>query len=160
MNSVKTLHAARPVALSLVETLVGGVFLIAGIAKLLDLQAFHDSLVNLPMLGGTAAGLVTILIPNVEATLGICFILGHHTGMLRAAACALALSFALLALYWVGHGMKTGCACLGKIKTPPERALWIFARDVALALMTAYIYYGRRGQDRRLESSRSSESLP
>ena len=140
---MKTLSTLRPSFISLLELLVGSILIIAGVAKLFDLHSFHDSLLNLPMLGGTGAGLVTILIPNIEVTLGICLALGYQTAPIRGATCALSLSFTLVALFWVAHGMQTKCACLGPIQLPPEAPVMILARNLLLTLTTAYIYYYR-----------------
>jgi uncharacterized membrane protein YphA (DoxX/SURF4 family) len=144
------LRALKPITLSLSEVLIGSLLLIVGVAKLYDLQGFHDTLVNLPMLSGTTAGLVTVLIPNIEVTLGICLVLGSHTELIRAATCALALLFTVVALYWLAHGMRTACGCVGSVNLSPEEPVLIFGRNLILALVTGIIYYFRRTEVRPL----------
>lgn len=151
------LRTLKPIALSLLEVLIGGLLLTAGVAKLCDLRGFHDALVNLPMLNGTTTGLVTVLIPNIEVTLGICLVLGYQTELIRGTTCALALSFTVVSLFWVAHGMRAGCGCVGTVNLPPEDPVLILGRNLILALATAFVFYSRRSEGRRLAQPQAKE---
>lgn len=116
---------------------IGIVFMIAGLSKLANLQEFHDSLANLPFLNGTLTGLVSIILPNVEATLGACLILRNHSRTIFSATAVLSLCFVLVTIYWIEHGMKRNCGCFGSVTSAIGSRTWILVRN--LALLTASV---------------------
>src|SRR5487761_2304707 len=111
---------------------LGAVFLSAGLAKLANLQDFHDSLANLPFLDGTMAGIVSILIPNVEVTLGACLILGNHSRAIYTTMALLSLCFLLVTMYWFQYGIQSNCGCFGSATAGVGNKTWMLPRNFAL----------------------------
>jgi uncharacterized membrane protein YphA (DoxX/SURF4 family)/peroxiredoxin len=117
--------------------LLAGVFLTAGIGKLLDLagsrQAMRDF--GLPDRAATIAG---TLLPVVELTIGVALIFAPSARWGAVAALALLLVFIAGIARAMARGEEPDCHCFGQIHSAPAGPLTL-ARNVALAACAAVI---------------------
>jgi uncharacterized membrane protein YphA (DoxX/SURF4 family) len=120
--------------------LLGVTLLVASIAKLGDLQGFHDSLENLPFLHGGTAGLISVVLPNLELTLAVCLLVGMDAWPIDLAANLLFLCFTLVAVYWLRHGLHRGCACLGSPLVVPAAPVQILLRNAGLLTASSFLW--------------------
>jgi uncharacterized membrane protein YphA (DoxX/SURF4 family) len=120
---------------------VGGVFVVAGVLKSLDVVGFARDIALHKILGpGTSAVLARILVP-LEIVTGLAAILGYRRRLaLAVLAASLVVFIAATGWAWA-HGNTEGCGCFGRYaaRTPleviVEDALMLAGCALALVLM-------------------------
>ena len=119
------------------QLLLAGVFLTAGIGKLLDLagsrQAMRDF--GVPDRAATIAG---TLLPVVELAIGVALIFAPSARWGALAALALLLTFIAGIARAMARGEEPDCHCFGQIHSAPAGPLTL-ARNAALAGCAAVI---------------------
>lgn len=90
---------------------IGILFLMAALPKLRDPEGFAQSIANYKILPVVAERVVALVLPPLEALLGVCLILG----VLDAGASALALALMIVFTVAVGSALSRGldisCGC-------------------------------------------------
>jgi uncharacterized membrane protein YphA (DoxX/SURF4 family)/peroxiredoxin len=138
--------------------LLAGVFLTAGIGKLLDLagsrQAMRDF--GVPDRAATIAG---TLLPVVELTIGVALIFAPSARWGALAALALLLTFIAGIARAMARGEEPDCHCFGQIHSAPAGPLTL-ARNAALAGCAAVIVaYGSGPAGDAWVNARSASEL-
>lgn len=125
-----------------VRLALGGVWLYAGAAKLLDPAQSVAAVRAYELLPGSLVQPVGQLLPVVEVVVGAMLVLGLLT---RGAAVVSAVLFALfiagIASVWA-RGMTIDCGCFGGGGYDPNAAdqyPWEIARDSALLLLSLFL---------------------
>jgi len=123
--------------------LLGLIFLVASFSKIGDLADFHQSLDKLRFLPVWGGGLVTLLVPGLELTLGLCLLSRMARREAVFVAGALLLVFLGLSVEASLAGTTSSCNCF-KLPTPSWLTLqgWgIVARNVALLGLSGVAWF-------------------
>jgi len=130
-----------------VRIALGGVFIYAGILKILDPVAFAGSVAAYKIMPYELNYLVAATLPWVETACGILLVVGYRV---KAAACiilAMNLVFMVALASTIARGLDIDCGCFkqGGEKTPAWMAI---LRDV-LFLAAAIFLVGKKERTRR-----------
>lgn len=131
----------------LVRSLLGLLFLYAGILKLGDLQNFATVINDFGLLPETLVWPVAVMLPLVELLAALGLLLDMR-GALAALVILLVLFIAVLA-YGILLGLDIDCGCFGP--EDPEAQVYgslhsSLARDVAMMTGAVYLYWWRHTQ--------------
>lgn len=145
----------------LARLILGGVLLVAGSIKVVDLDASVRSVVAYDLFSYEIAEFIGITLPILEVALGVLLILGLLTRPTAALGGLVMLVFiAGIASAWA-RGLSIDCGCFGDggpvSENQTEYAQEI-ARDVGLALAGAYLVWRPRTPfsiDNRLQPQRN-----
>ena len=97
----------------LFRTVVGGIFLVSGLAKIADPVRFLLTLREFQLLPGTLESFLAVYLPWLEFLLGLCVVLGvlHRTASLMIAGLN---GFFIIAIGSVmARGIVVDCGCFG-----------------------------------------------
>ena len=99
----------------LIRIIVGGMFIITGISKIIDPVLFAKEISFYRMLPDFSVNLFAIILPWIELIVGVLFILGIRvkTNILLLAGMLLMFNFAV-AVAWA-RGLNINCGCFSNI---------------------------------------------
>jgi uncharacterized membrane protein YphA (DoxX/SURF4 family) len=121
----------RRVLTTLLRVALGAIFLMAALPKLRDPEAFALSISNYRMLPVFAERVLALVLPPLEALVGVCLILG----VLDAGASAIVLALMVIFTAAVGsalaRGLDISCGCFDT-KAGEKIALGKLAENLAL----------------------------
>jgi len=134
--------AARRTAL--LRLIVGGIFLISGLAKIADPVRFLLTLREFRLLPGVLESFLAVYLPWLEFLLGLCVVLGilHRTSALLIAGLN---GFFIVAIGSViARGIEVDCGCFGLLADVlhlPDMADWkAIVRDLVFMVMCVYLF--------------------
>ena len=132
----------------LARSVVGGVWLVAGLLKLPDPHENVLAVRAYQLLPEAVVPLVGHALPIVEVLVGVCLLLGLLTRGSAVLSGLLLVAFVLgIASAWA-RGLSIECGCFGGGAGPAENAQdeypWEIARDVGLLLLSAWLVWRPR----------------
>jgi uncharacterized membrane protein YphA (DoxX/SURF4 family) len=127
-----------------VRLLLGGLFLYAGLPKIMDTMGFASSIYNYKLFSSFVIGLTAAFIPWVEVLAGLALVLGVKV---RSAALIISLLFVVfisLAAISAIRGLDIDCGCFSGVE---RKANWMaMLEDIALLGCSFFIFYFDRGR--------------
>jgi uncharacterized membrane protein YphA (DoxX/SURF4 family) len=110
-----------------------GVWLVAGAAKLADLERFHVQVAAYKLLPGGLEAPFAYALPFVEVGIGLYLALGLLIRPTAILACALMLAFVVAMAQARARGLSLDCGCFGSLTRQPV-GLDTILRDALLGL--------------------------
>ena len=126
-------------ALLLFRVIVGGVFVWAGVLKIIDPLGFAQSIENYQVVSRVPAFLVALVLPWIEVLSGAFLILGV---LRRSSALLISLQligFIGLVAFALARGIDTSCGCFGSFSRRADLSL-ILTDAVLLALALTVLF--------------------
>ena len=119
--------------------LIGGIFLWAGVEKILSPFDFSVAIYNYRLFPGPVIGIAAAMIPWVEALAGLCLLVGFNTKGASAITSILLLTFVGLIIISAIRGLDIDCGCFGGV----ERKVGFQAilEDTALFIVSTSILF-------------------
>jgi len=114
--------------------ILGGIFIIAGIAKLLDTAEFVNTIASYDILSNSLAHFYGYLIPWVELFIGCSLVLGYSVSLSAAVSVPLIISFIIASSYALANAVGGGCGCFGTFFALSHQ--WAISVDVLLLLFS------------------------
>ena len=125
----------------LLRLVVGGVLLLAGIAKLADRMTFRQAVAEYEVLPGALERPFAALVPWLETALGMLLLLGLGTAVAASLAVPLFLSFAAAISINLARGRQFDCHCFGSVES--EGIGWpALLRSASLSLAALVVAVG------------------
>lgn len=127
----------------LLRLALGGIFLYAGVTKIVDPPAFAGSIAAYRLLPYFGNYLLAATLPWLELLCGLLLIVGHRVRVAAAILLLLNLLFMAAIASTIARGLDIDCGCFrqGGGKTSAWTALW---RDLLLVAMAGWL--ARRGK--------------
>ncbi|MBP1767120.1 MAG: DoxX family protein [Candidatus Aminicenantes bacterium] len=125
--------------LLLFRVIVGGVFVWAGVLKIIDPLGFAQSIENYQVVSRVPAFLVALVLPWIEVLSGAFLILGL---LRRSSALLISLQligFIGLVAFALARGIDTSCGCFGSFSRRADLSL-ILTDAVLLALALTVLF--------------------
>ncbi|MBU4320052.1 MAG: MauE/DoxX family redox-associated membrane protein [Thermodesulfovibrionales bacterium] len=128
--------------------LIGGVFLIAGLAKISDPVRFLFTLREFQLVPGMIERFLAVYLPWLEFILGLFIILGllHRTSSLILACLNTVFTLAILSV--IIRGIEVDCGCFGLLadilKLPDMADMKAVIRNIIFIGMCLYIFFAKR----------------
>lgn len=127
----------------------GGVFVFAGVHKLLDPVAFAADIANYQAFPDWTLNLAATVVPAVEILAGLAVLMGFKRRAGALVLGALNLAFMALILSVIMRDIDLSCGCFGKAAEASEVGWPAFFRDLGLmlAIVAAYLPAERKPDD-------------
>ncbi|GAA5163391.1 MauE/DoxX family redox-associated membrane protein [Ornithinimicrobium tianjinense] len=132
----------RDVVGTLSRLVVGGVLLVAGGLKLVDLTGAVQSVVAYQLFPYEVARFIGTTLPVVEVAVGLLLLLGLLTRAAAAAAALLLLAFVLGIVSAWARGLSIDCGCFGSggpVAPEDTRYLSEILRDLGLIILSGWL---------------------
>lgn len=130
----------HPWFLILIRIGLGGIFLYAGATKIINPQAFADSISTFQMLPPQFINLIALGLPPFEVILGIQLLFGWKLRAGLLAALLLALVFVMAIGQGIARGLPIDCGCFGSSEPSVLSAWFSFGRAFLLAVASAWAF--------------------
>ncbi len=123
--------------------LVGTVFMVAGVAKILFWRRFHDTLAAMELVPARVARIVSFILPPLELAAGTTLFAGQGSCLSAISATSLILAFLfVLNLYRWRGGKELICGCFADFEHKTSTSSLIF-RNLALLAAGTPILAGK-----------------
>lgn len=125
--------------------ILGGVFVYAGVSKVVAPREFAEIVVSYHILSAKVAIYFAYVLPWVEIMLGILLVLG--LGVKKAALILSVLLIAFIGAVLIRHfnGLAVSCGCFSPKSSGPVSIFLIIGRDAILLICGAYLVRGSYG---------------
>lgn len=132
-------HLAKAPVLTGIRILGGGLFVYAGIIKVIDPQHFRAAIASFQIVPETYLSPIALLLPPLEILAGGAWILNRVTRSAAVIQLALCLIFMGALGIAVWRGVPADCGCFGSLGASGLTNLWTaLIRDVLLACAIAW----------------------
>jgi len=126
-----------------VRLLIGGLFLYAGLPKIMDTMGFASSIYNYKLFSSLLIGLTAAFIPWVEVLAGLALVLGVKVRSAALIISLLLVVFVSLAAISAIRGLDIDCGCFSGVE---RKANWLaIYEDIALLGCSFFIFYLDQG---------------
>lgn len=119
---------------------VGGIFVYAGVVKILDPARFANDVANYRLLPSALVNTVAITLPWVETVAGILMVMGFWLPGSAMVITGLMGVFLVAIGQALARGLDINCGCFGTIEAGKIDALTL-ARDIGLFVCAAWLYW-------------------
>jgi len=124
------------------RTVLGGVFLYAGTTKVINPQAFADSIATFKILPPQLINLVALGLPPFEILLGLMLISGWKVRAASLAIAGLGIVFGIALGQAILRGLSVDCGCFGSGEPSALKTWSSFGR--AFLIFAASFWFYRR----------------
>jgi hypothetical protein len=125
----------------LCRLLFGAIFLAASVDKILQPAPFAQVIYNYQLLPDSTINLVAILLPWIEAVLGILILGGLCLPGALSLANLLLITFSSTLVYNLIRGFDVHCGCFS-VSVATHTSVWIYVlRDIAFLSLGAYLLF-------------------
>ncbi|MFH1123512.1 MAG: MauE/DoxX family redox-associated membrane protein [Pseudomonadota bacterium] len=133
-------HRSRILPL-VIRMILGIVFLLASIDKILHPEAFAEAITNYRILPDAIINLTAIVLPWIELMVGLCLVSGIWVPGASLLSALLLMVFLGAILFNVARGLDIECGCFILTDEADSTAsmLWYVVRDALLLLMALYL---------------------
>jgi uncharacterized membrane protein YphA (DoxX/SURF4 family) len=126
-------RGALPIVGLSIRLAAAAIWLVAGAAKVGDLEHFHAQVIQYRLLPHTFEAPFAYALPFVELLIGLYLAVGLLTRAAAAAGCVLMVAFLVAQSQAWARGLSLDCGCFGSL-THEQVGLATILRDVALGL--------------------------
>lgn len=116
------------------------IWLVAAIAKIVDLQHFHAQVDQYRLLPHAVEAPFAYILPFVELLIGLYLLVGLLTRAASILACVLLVLFIVAEAQAWARGLSLDCGCFGSL-THSHVGAWTIVRDLALGLPTLLLAF-------------------
>ena len=96
-----------------IRILVGLVFFVSGLLKIIDISSFRDIVISLGLFNGPLSFLASIIIPVLELLLGLMLLLGIYIRVTAIHINVLIILFSWVTFYVLNNKPELLCGCFG-----------------------------------------------
>lgn len=122
---------------------LAAVFLYAAAGKILDPQAFADTIANYQLLPGAAVNPIALFLPWLEAVCGVLLVAGRWVdGSLLVINGLLLVFIGALAINWY-RGIDVACGCFSTPAQGGSNYFFDIARDVIILAIGLWLVFRR-----------------
>jgi uncharacterized membrane protein YphA (DoxX/SURF4 family) len=116
-----------------IRLLAAGIWIVAGAAKIADLQHFHAQVQGYKLLPGSLEAPFAYALPFVEVAVGLYLLVGLLVGQAAILSCLLMLAFIAAMGQAYARGLSLECGCFGSLARQ-QIGIGSMLRDAALGL--------------------------
>jgi uncharacterized membrane protein YphA (DoxX/SURF4 family) len=102
---------SNKILILLVRVFLGGLFIVSGLDKIVDAQAFAISILNYKIVGTTLATLTATILPSLELLCGLSLILGLYPRTSALLIVMMLVGFTVLVASALFRGLDISCGC-------------------------------------------------
>jgi len=126
----------------MLEVVLGGLFLYAGLQKYLHTYEFAEAVLAYQLLPGSLVGAAAAALPWVEITAGLCLVVGLKRRSCLLLLTGLVAGFLVVIFITMARGLKIDCGC--GLFFQRQVGLGAVAEDAVLLCWAAGLYWRER----------------
>lgn len=133
---------------------LGGIFIYAGVTKILDPEEFALAIYNYQILPDLLVNPVAVVLPWIEVICGFTLIFGWWIGASSLVLTGLLFIFLFALVITLARGLDISCGCFSS--TGEGKISWLYlVRDFSLFAMGAFVFFfhGRESDRYRRETA-------
>ena len=139
MNTLATFFK-HPIVLVVLRWAVAGIFIYAGVEKILSPQNFADSIASFQLVPKALIHLVALGLPPFEVIMGVAVVVGIYRRPALLGINALTVVFIVALASAIVRGIPVDCGCFGS-KEPSTAQAWVaLLRDIPILAAAAWLY--------------------
>ena len=119
--------------------LLGAIFIAASVDKIAHPAEFAEIVQNYQILPDHLINIFAVVLPWLEAILGILILCGWWLPVATALANVLLVVFLAALGSAIARGIDVHCGCFSTEASGPVHTLWYLARDLMLLLLGAFV---------------------
>jgi uncharacterized membrane protein YphA (DoxX/SURF4 family) len=139
-NGTKSALFRKPL-LFWVRLILGTVFILASVDKILHPEAFAQAIYNYQILPGALINLMAIILPWLEILLGLLLVFGFWLPGTVTLMNLLLVSFFGALVYNVARGLDVHCGCFSTAAKGDPATTWYLVRDSAFLFMGGFLFF-------------------
>ena len=121
--------------------ILGGIFIAAAVGKIIDPQAFAQTIYNYQILPDSLINATAVVLPWLELVLGLLLVGGVWLPGATLLAQGLLVVFFAALVFNMARGINIHCGCFGSGGTAPTDMRWYFIRDAFFLLLGGILFY-------------------
>ena len=126
--------------LVLFRLVLGGLFVYAGVVKVLDPLGFAQDIRNYRLVGQSLSFIAAIVLPWLEILAGVALAAGIWKRASALIISGLLVFFILLTLVTIARGLDVECGCFGALSR--KSGLGVIIEDLAMLFMGLCLLFG------------------
>lgn len=123
------------------RVLIGGIFVYAGITKVINPQAFADSIATFQMLPPQLINIVALGLPPFEILIGLMLVTGWNVRAASLAVIGLSVVFGVALGQALVRGLAVDCGCFGSGEPSTLKTWASFGRALLLLVISFWIFW-------------------
>jgi len=131
----------RKIVLFLFRLIVGGVFIWAGILKIIDPLGFAQDIKNFRIISQDMSFFIALVLPWIEVLSGVFLISGIYRRSSALLLSILLLGFMALVTITMIRGIDTECGCFGSLSHKAN--FWLIIQDSLLCLLSLSSFFSK-----------------
>jgi putative oxidoreductase len=130
--------------LALVRLVLGGLFVYAGVVKVLDPLEFAQNIRNYRLVGQALSFMAAVVLPWLEILAGVALAAGIWKRASALIISGLLVFFILLTLVTIARGLDVDCGCFGALSR--KSGLGVILEDLGMLFMGLALLFSKKGQ--------------
>jgi len=129
--------------LVLFRLVLGGLFIYAGVVKVLDPLGFAQDIRNYRLVGQSLSFIAAIVLPWLEILAGLALAAGVWKRASALIISGLLVFFILLTLVTIARGLDVECGCFGALSR--KSGLGVILEDLGMLFMGLVLLFSKKG---------------
>jgi uncharacterized membrane protein YphA (DoxX/SURF4 family) len=105
---------SNTILILLIRIFLGGLFVVAGLDKIMDPQAFAKSILLYKVVGPTLAMCTATILPSLELLCGLCLLIGLYPRGCEMLMTLMLVGFTILVTSALFRGLDISCGCFSQ----------------------------------------------
>jgi len=139
MNFLAVRHSAKPLLMRIVRLIIGGIFFISGLLKVIHPEEFRKTLSTHRLFSTGTIHLISLVLPYLEITLGLVFALGFKTKVTGRIIIGLLILFTIEGAFAFALGNAVDCGCFPTDSGGESIGVKFFVRNGLLILSSLWV---------------------
>jgi len=139
---VKSLLSKRTL-IFLAKIFLGGLFVVSGLDKIADIQAFTNSILQYRIVGPTLATLTATILPSLELLCGLSLIIGLYPRSCELLMSIMLVGFTVLVVSALLRGLDISCGCFTQDPNASKIGYQKIIENCGLIILSTWLFFIR-----------------
>lgn len=131
---------SHPALLWVLRLILAGVFLYAGVLKIIKPQEFADNIAQYQLLPEALINIIALSLPFFECAVGLLLLSGKCDRLASGGIILMCLVFGVALISAIARGLVIDCGCFGSSEPSKWSAWWALGRDILLLIGALWLY--------------------
>ncbi len=141
-NIMKSLFS-NTILILLIRIFLGGLFVVAGLDKITDIQAFANSVLQYRVVGQMLAMCTATILPSLELLCGLSLIIGIYPRGCSLLIIIMLVGFTILAASALFRGLDISCGCFTQDPNVSKIGYYKILENCGLIILSIWLFLVR-----------------
>jgi len=134
---------SNTILIFLVRIFLGGLFVVAGLDKITDTQAFANSVLQYKVVGPTLAMCTATILPSLELLCGLSLIIGFYPRSCELLMTIMLIGFTILVASALIRGLDISCGCFTQDPNTSKIGYQKILENCGLIVLSVWLLFGQ-----------------